>query len=598
MNYIIDENVIDEIKESINILDIVSDYVKLERSGSNYVGLCPFHSEKSPSFTVSPDKSFYHCFGCKASGDGINFIMEMENLNFPETIKLLADRLNIKLQTRTKEDQLKNEKRDRGYEINREAALFFLNNLENNTFTQNYLEKRGIDKKLSRQFGLGYALDSWDGLKNHFLEKGYEEKELEELGLLGFSEKNQSYYDRFRNRLIFPIIDNRARVLGFGGRVMDESMPKYLNSKETITFHKSNILYGLNMVDKFSDKKNIILVEGYMDVIALFNNGIYSSVASLGTALTERQGQLLSRYGKDIYICYDTDTAGKKATDSAVNLLLSQDIIPRIIFLEDYSDPDEFFKENTKTDFIKKIDESLHFIDFKIMLAKEKYDLNLLEGKINFTKEIAKSLGLLNNPVEIDVYVNKLAEELNISKEAINSEININKKNKNKDHNYKKPEIKREEISQVKGYQMAELELLRLFILDKKYFKYAKENAYFEYIKADELKKILQEITDYYSFEEFIDKKGLADNLLNKVNIQSDIVNTLVKKGIKPITQDVEKYMADLIETIDLHRLVLRREDINKQIKNIDNGNIDKINDLKDLLEELTEINKMIQKRR
>src|SRR5699024_6848708 len=295
MTSFINNEIIEKVKDRSDIVEVVSDYLPLKKAGANYVGLCPFHNEKTPSFSVSNSKQFFHCFGCGVGGDSIEFIMKKENLEFVDAIKLLADKYGIEIKE-TKVDPEYIKEKDRAYEINRETARFFYNNLNKNKKAMNYLKKRNIDSKTLRRFRLGYSIDSWDNLYNHLTNKGYKAKDIAKLGLIAPRKKSDGYYDKFRNRIMFPIIDTRSRVIGFGGRIMDDSMPKYLNSQESIIFDKSNCLYGLNLVNKYSNRERILLVEGYMDVMALFSKGINYSVASLGTSLTERQAKLLKRF--------------------------------------------------------------------------------------------------------------------------------------------------------------------------------------------------------------------------------------------------------------------------------------------------------------
>ena len=280
MSYIINDEVIERIHEEANLVDIVSEYLPLKRTGVNFVGLCPFHNEKTPSFTVSETKQFYHCFGCGEGGDVISFIMKMENLSFLEACEYLANKLGIPLEEKSEKDKKLESERDKIYEINKEAARYYYSNLIRNERALKYLYSRKIKRKTINQFGLGFAEDNWEGIYKYLKGKGYNEKDLEKAGLIGLRKDNTSYYDKFRNRIIFPIIDTRNRVIGFGGRVLDDSMPKYLNSKDTPVFIKGNNLYGLNLIKKHSNREKIILVEGYMDVISLFNNVINYSVAS------------------------------------------------------------------------------------------------------------------------------------------------------------------------------------------------------------------------------------------------------------------------------------------------------------------------------
>lgn len=606
-NYTNDQ-VVERIKDTIDIVDFISGYVKLDKSGANYVGLCPFHNEKTPSFTVSENKNFFHCFGCGAGGDVLEFAMKKENLSFPEAIKFLGDRYGIEVEEQKPQDLERQNKRNRSYEINRVAAKFFLNNLMENEKALSYLNDRGIDNKTIRSFGLGYALDGWEFLHNYLKEKGYDSEELEELGLVGRRSNGNGFYDKFRNRIIFPIIDTRSRVIGFGGRVLDDTMPKYLNSQETLVFHKGTYLYGLNSLAKSSDREKIILVEGYMDVISLYNHEIDFSVASLGTALTETQVKLLKRYGDQVYICYDSDLAGIKATEKAISLFLKEDVTPKIIMLGEYKDPDDFFEEKTTKDFKRLIDEALHFIDYKIHINKEKYNLDDIEGKIKFTVEVARDLRLLKNPIEVDVYINKLSEELNISKEAIEKEVFRQKKtdyNKNQGRqNYSSGG--RQPNKRNINYNMstvlpkadirAETELIKLMILDKQYYEIIDGQNIIKDFQNHTCKEIVRIIEDIYFDEDYIDRERIYKIIENKANIDFKIVGLILSDEITFNSENIEQMLSDLIRTLNINKLQNRRKDVRNKIKELDENkeSLD-VNVFSDLLKELTFLNEELE---
>ncbi|MDX9918037.1 MAG: DNA primase, partial [Gudongella sp.] len=383
-------NMLEKVKERLDIVELVSEYVNLKKSGSNYLGLCPFHNEKTPSFTVSESKQIFHCFGCGAGGDGITFIMKRENLDFVDTLKFLADKYNIPWEDSTGAPA--SELKQIFYEINRAAARFFHNNLYTDKTALQYLKNRGIEEEVFRRFGLGYASESFDKLLINLKEDGFSESDIEKTGLIGIRKDVSGFYDKFRNRLIFPIIDTRGRVIGFGGRVLDRSLPKYLNSPDTVVFNKGYHLYGLNIIAKNKSRKRIMLVEGYMDVISLNAKGIDYAVASLGTALTEYQGKLLKRYGDEVYICYDSDAAGVRAAIRAIDVLQKLDVDPKVVMLPDGEDPDDFIKANSVAAFEKKVEESLNFMDFKVYILKKRFDLTQAEDKIKFTQEAARMI--------------------------------------------------------------------------------------------------------------------------------------------------------------------------------------------------------------
>ncbi len=416
--YVINDNVLDEIRDRADIVDLIGEYVDLKRSGSNYMGLCPFHSEKTPSFSVSPSKSIFKCFGCGVGGDVITFIMKRENLNFPEAVEFLAEKYNVRLSEYKDENKEARDKRNRLYDINREAAMHFLNNLSSSPKAQKYLRDRGLSDKTIRTYGLGYSKDSWTDLYDHLTKLGYKEEELLDLNLISKS-KNGNYIDRFRDRVMFPIINRNNKVIAFGARGFGDAKPKYLNSRETPIFHKGSNLFNMNIVSRESSRQRIILVEGYMDVISLYNSGINYSVASLGTSLTEDQAAIIKKMAKDIYICYDSDKAGINATSRAIDIFLSKSCKPKIIELEGGLDPDDFIKKYGMEGFENKIKSAISYIDFKIKILRENFNLEEAEGLSNFTLESAKILSSIKNPIERDIFVKEFSKKYNISYKAI-----------------------------------------------------------------------------------------------------------------------------------------------------------------------------------
>lgn len=579
-NYINDET-IEKVRDLADIVKVVSDYVPLKKTGANYVGLCPFHNEKTPSMTVSESKQIFHCFGCGEGGDAVTFVMKRENLAFPEAIRFLAGKLGVPIEEITEKDTKIVEKRDKLYEINRETARFFLNNLTRNEKALSYLYKRNISDKLIKQFGLGYSLDSWDSLYKHLSSKGYQNEEMETLGLIGKRSNSEGYYDKFRNRIMYPIIDTRSRVIGFGGRVLDDTMPKYLNSKETPIFNKGNHLYGLNLLNKFSDRKRIVLVEGYMDVIALFSNKINYGVASLGTALTQNQAKLLKRYGENVYICFDSDLAGINATNKAIEILIREEINPKIITLPGYKDPDDYLRVKGLDAFESRINQALNQVDFKILINKQKYNINESEGKIKFTIEIAKVIKALKSPIEKDVYIDKISKEIGISREAIEKEVfgkDIRKNNNNQ--NYKKQFQKnktnsRENIYPVRttlisGNLRAEIDLIKLMIFSKEYYDVIITKIKLDEFENFECKQILNIIQSLYLEDENIDEKLLYSNIKELPNINLEIINTISEKRINFLPENVEQMIEDLINTLSTSKIESRRDYINKEIEKLE----------------------------
>lgn len=418
----IPEQFVDELLSRIDIVDLVGSYVRLNKKGNNYWGLCPFHSEKTASFSVSPDKQIYYCFGCHKGGGAINFIMEMENLSFVDAVRNLAQRAGLQV-PESDYDKGRKEKRERLLEMNKEAARYFHSRLYSPQGAQalDYLRRRGLSQATLTNFGLGFAPDSWDGLLNALAEKGYDKKLVLEGGLAVSNDKGR-IYDRFRNRVMFPIIDVRGSVIGFGGRVMDDSKPKYLNSPEGPVYNKSRNLFALNIAKKTKDGR-IILTEGYMDTIALHQAGFDCAVASLGTALTAEHAQLLARYTKEAVIAYDGDGAGVAAAQRAIPLLEKAGLKVKVLQMRGAKDPDEFIKTYGRDAFAKLLDESTNHIEYRLEKIRTKYDLNDDAQRIEFLHEATGLIASLSSAVEREVYGGRAAQAAGISAEAMAQEV-------------------------------------------------------------------------------------------------------------------------------------------------------------------------------
>lgn len=585
MAYIINDEVIERIHDEANIVDIVSEYLNLKRSGANFVGLCPFHNEKTPSFTVSETKQFFHCFGCGEGGDVISFVMKMENMSFLEASEYLANKLGIPLTEKSEKEKKLELEKEKIYEINREAARFYYSNLIKNQEALKYIKNRKIKRKTINQFGLGFAEDNWDGVYKYLLGKGYNEKDLEKAGLIGMRRDKTGYYDKFRNRIIFPIIDTKNRVIGFGGRVIDETMPKYLNSRDTLVFTKGNNLYGLNLVRKHSNRERIILVEGYMDVIALFNNGINYAVASLGTAFTSNQAKLLKRYGKEVLICYDSDNAGINATTKAINILRKEGVEAKVILLPLNQDPDDFIKENGIREFEKLIKNPLNYIDYYIFVYKEKYNLSNPDGKIKFTQEIAKILSRIKSPIEKDVYISKISKETGISKEAIEKEVlgrNYNSNTRiskdkyiNRGFRHNKDKIEPVNLVLESGHLKAEKLLIKLMIENKSYFdiinRYLAMEDFFNY-ECSFLAEIIFREYNSNPLLNNIDHQFILNNIKDKEKLDLNTVNEILNQNIHFLSNDMEKTIEDLINTINFSKLKMELDSVTKKIQEIGNN--------------------------
>ena len=410
---------------------MVSGYVALQRKGGNLFGLCPFHNEKTPSFSVSPDKQIYHCFGCKKGGGVINFIMEIENLTFPEAVRFLAKRANLPVPEDDGPQDGADRLRRRVLELNRDAARWYYDLLcsPEGAAVQAYLDRRQIRKSIAIRFGMGASPDRWDGLLTAMTRRGYTKEELLAAGLV-VNGKNGRLYDKFRNRLMLPVIDTRGDVVGFGSRVIDNSEPKYMNTTETITYSKRRILYGLNLAKK-TKRPNIILCEGNLDVVTLHQAGFDNAVASMGTALTVEQTRLLSRFTKELVLCYDNDNAGQLATQRALELLNNSEFSVKVLKLPNRmvdgkptkQDADDFIKNYGPAAFENLLSGSENGVEFRMTQIAARYDLTSDEGRIGYAGEIAEELCRLENAVERDVYTNRAAQTAGLSPEAMKLEV-------------------------------------------------------------------------------------------------------------------------------------------------------------------------------
>ena len=420
------QELIDEIINANDIVDVISQYVQLKRRGRSFFGLCPFHKEKSPSFSVSPDKQLFNCFGCHTGGTVIHFISKIEHLNFREAVEFLAERANVALPvSNNTEDLQKQYLKDRMYAINEETATFYHENLYKPTakLAQDYVKQRKLDNKTLKLFRIGCS-GNYNELYNHLKSKGFKDEEIVATGLVNKNEKGQ-FIDRYRKRLMFPIVDIRGKVIAFGGRILEKNdkMAKYINSPENLIYSKRRNLFALNIA-KNSDSKKIIMVEGYMDAISLHQRGINNVVASLGTALTEEQGRLLRKYSEQVIISYDSDGAGQDATMRGLEILKNLGCDVRILQMEGAKDPDEYVIKYGTGRFNLLVENAISLTEFKVKMLKQKYDLNNTNDKIKFLKEIAKLLVSVDNNIEKEIYIDKISKEYEISKEAIYADIN------------------------------------------------------------------------------------------------------------------------------------------------------------------------------
>lgn len=565
-------DIIEQVVTSSDIVDTISQYVTLNKVGTSYKCCCPFHDEKTPSFVISPDKQLYHCFGCDAGGNVINFIMDMENMDFIEAVKHLAEKARIDLPYDEHYSEELAKGRQRLEEIHRDAAVFYHKSLVENISAQQYLFKRGIEQKTIKKFGIGYAPSNGNSLFNYLLKQHYSTNEMMMSGLILKGKHNNNYYDRFRDRIIFPILSVTNKVVAFGGRVLNsEKFPKYLNSPETKIFTKGKQLYGLNNAKKNIIKDQIVLVEGYMDVISLYQKGVYNVVATLGTALTRDQGMLLKRYVKEVIIAYDGDNAGQNAATKAVGILQQCDLSVKVILFPQGIDPDEYISEHGLNEFNDKKTSALSAMEYKIVKLKEKYNTNSLEGRISFLDEISQYLASIENNIQRESYIDLIIKEMGISKQAINSEISkyrsdMNKKNH--DGNYRK-EKKHKKFT---ANEIAQIRILQIIINNKRVY-----NSFKSQIVIDNFTGGIYKI-----LAEYIIKK-----MENNENIEPSTFITNFSKE-----DDIK--IATLIFTTNEESS--EEQDISSYLNTINRFKIQK--DIKILQEEMLKINNNEEKNR
>ncbi|MCX7904108.1 MAG: DNA primase [Caloramator sp.] len=547
----IPEQVIENILQKNDIVDVISEYVSLKRVGKNFMGVCPFHNDKGPSLSVSPDKQLFHCFGCGAAGNVVGFIMKIRNIDYIDAIKFLADRVNIPLETSSYGDN----EVEKIYEINIQAARFYYSNLKQNSDKIKYLLNRGLDLKTVQRFGLGYSLDSYDALLNFLKKRGYDEKLLLKAGLV--SQKDNKIYDRFRNRIMFPVFDHKGRVIGFGGRVLDDSKPKYLNSPETPVFKKGTNLYALNFVLKKGMPDELILVEGYMDCIKLHQHGIENTVATLGTALTKEQARLIKRYCNTVYLCYDSDAAGRTATLRGIEVLHSEGLNVKIINIPRGKDPDEFINTFGVDEFKRLVEKSLPAIEHLIFASKENKNFDDPRDRSNFIKEVIDILKILNSEVEIHSYAAKIYELTGISLQVILDQLNKAKniKSNNWNNNYvnRNNNIGGNNFIEP-GYKKAERKLLMLILKNDDIKEYIIQRINKEDFITPSYKKAAMLITE----------RGLKEfnDIVKHFEEQNEI------QDVALIFAEEDLTTLDL-ETIEGFIKTLKRTNLERQIENI-----------------------------
>lgn len=564
----ITEETIERIKQENDIVDIISETVKLKRSGRNYMGLCPFHNEKSPSFSVSQDKQIYKCFGCGEAGNVLTFVMKNRNLNFIEACKVLAEKANIRLDLGNGEESKVVKKKELLYKVNVEAARYFFSNLQRDKNSKEYFTNRGIKEITIKRFGLGYAKDGWQNLRTHLKRKGFNDELMLEAGLVLKSQKG-TIYDRFRNRVMFPVFNSKGNVIGFGGRVLDDSKPKYLNSPETLVFQKGTNLYGLNFAIKHkNEERYFIIVEGYMDLISLHQYGITNVVASLGTALTTNQARLLKRYADKVIISYDADFAGQTATLRGLEILKEAGFDVRVLQIPQGKDPDEFVRSNGRDAFLKLVNKAESLISYRLKKAKDGINFKDKSSLIEYGNRVTEILANLN-PVEKDIYVKSISEDTGIKEQSLYDLISMTKNTKSEDFMNKKEEFGTK-LYVEPGYVKAEKSLIKL-MLDEDYYNEIMENISSDDLNSKAHAKIFNLIKESKD-------KGLENTNLHVEAGCDDVESSKEWVKIKEFqvlkAEDKHRLILDYIKQIKNFKLTKQLDLLRKKLKELENNGL------------------------
>lgn len=561
------DGIADIVLERLSILEVVNSYLPLKRTGRNYKALCPFHNEKTPSFVVSDEKQIFHCFGCGESGSAISFVMKIENLDFIDAIEHIAERYNIDLNPYRAQhyDEESKKEHDTLYVLNKTVAKGFYNELKKTKEPFDYLVNRSIKPETLIKFGVGFAPEQWDFIRKN-LKSRYDDKILLKSGLIIQRENKTGYYDRFRNRIIFPIFDIRGRVIGFGGRVMDDSQPKYLNSPDTPVFNKSYHLYGMNFAkNSLGDQRQIIIVEGYMDVISLFDKGIKNVAASLGTALTDGHGKLIERYAKEAVLLYDSDAAGIKATRRAIEVLNPLKVKVKVLSLPDGYDPDEFVLKFGKDKLLELINHAKDAIEYMLDFYKEDLNFLIKSDVVEYVNRVKDIFKTISNPVEFELYLNRVSEETEIQQDIL---LKLLKKKPVSQENEAKPLVYKVTSKEMKLFQR----LFDIFIHERQYFQMIKDEFGFEEIKHplyNSLCAFIDSNTEF-NLDNAIDQLPLEGiELLEKSLNNKDYIS------VKGEMREVRKIYYDLLFN-DQQRILLKiKEERDLLLSNIEKGTVE-----------------------
>ena len=556
----IPDNILDDILSRVDIVEVVSGYIPLKRAGRNFRALCPFHQEKTASFMVSPDRQIYHCFGCGAGGNAFNFLMQYERLEFLEAVEILAKKAGVALPETQRQDAKTVSLITQLYKINELAALFYEYNLNSSggAAAKHYLLKRGLKEETIKLFHLGYALDKWEALINHLRSANISLSLLEKAGLI-LAKEGGGYYDRFRQRIIFPILDIKSRPIAFGARVLDDALPKYINSPETPIYIKGRNLYGLILAkDAIIENDCVAVVEGYLDFILPYQEGLKNIVASLGTAFTTEQARLLKRYTHNVVMVYDADKAGELATLRTLDIFIEEGINVRVVSLPERFDPDLFVRKNGIQDFKEKIKQAENLFDYKLRILKSRYNLKEIEGKANIASEMVPTINKFKNAVLKSEYIKRLAEELNVKEDALWQELSKIKEDKTyADLTEAKPK-------RVLNINPTEKLLMKLMLEETGVISRIKEMLEPADFQDERISRMVSVMFDLIE-----QGKDIAPNKLINYLQGEDISQVMCESMFMPeaLNQNREEVIDDCVQRLKSERLRIKKQHLHEEIK-------------------------------
>ncbi len=585
---VVSEEIIVRIREAINIVEIVSEYMVLKKLGNNFKGLCPFHSEKTPSFIVSPQKQIYHCFGCGEGGDVFSFLMKIDNISFMDAVEKLSKRANINISHKLSFQNDKSlRERKTQYDLYEKAMDFysdFLLHDEESVLAREYLKNRGISSQIINKFKIGYASKRGDVLLKIFLNKGFSADLLKKTGLISFSEKKKKFSDFFWNRIIFPVLDAQGRVVAFGGRVLDKGLPKYINSSESVIFNKRKILYGLNFSSsKIRESKQVLILEGYIDVLTGYQYGLENVVATLGTALTKEHINILQRYAEEVVIVFDSDEAGISAALRGINQLIDSNLKIKIVSLPQGMDPDNFLREKGKEVFDNFLKNSLSFIDYQFKIVSKNVNFSEVEGKIHIVNKILPMIAQIKNEIERREEVRKLAERLSLAEETILLELSkIKKGSKSKIEEIFSPGYKEEKDP------LLERDILQILLTEPAYIKQVKEKIHVNDFTGEVTSQLIKHVFKSESEGKEVSFHRVMD-YFNDERINQIITRMILSEA--KMRANKSEILEKLLENMCRWKITKKRNELEKEIKAMLSGekekDLTKLREYNDLTKQL-----------